>query len=225
MLPQSTANGQMSIVNGARSSVSRDLGSHSGLIKIAIRLAVPRILVLSSRRSRVRLPSGAFLVVPAGPFRRAPEQPRLRHNRAMAWELGPGVLELPDGARLRGRGLREASRPQPDPEWGLYLLGKPPMDIPWPNRWLRWPDFWLPRDAQDARSAFAESHRLAREGCRVEVACGGGKGRTGTALACIAQLGGVPADDAVTWVRAHYRPGAVETPWQRRYVRRISAGS
>jgi hypothetical protein len=30
----------------------------------------------------------------------------------------------------------------------------------------------------------------AAEGVLVEVACGGGRGRTGTALACIAQLAG-----------------------------------
>ena len=54
------------------------------------------------------------------------------------------------------------------------------------------------------------------------VACGGGVGRTGTALACIAQLAGVPADEAVTWVRERYHRRAVETPWQRRYVRRFA---
>jgi len=82
----------------------------------------------------------------------------------------------------------------------------------------------LPLGAQDARSAFEEAHRLAVEGLRVEIACGGGKGRTGTALACIAQLGGVTAEAATAWVRNCYDAPAVETPWQRRYVRRF-AGS
>jgi protein-tyrosine phosphatase len=113
--------------------------------------------------------------------------------------------------------------PEPPPEWGLHLLGRRPAEPPWPSRWLRWPDFWLPRDPADARSAFEEAHRLATAGRRVEVACGGGLGRTGTALACIAQLGGVPAEDAVAWVRERYHPRAVETPWQRRYVRRFAA--
>ena len=40
-------------------------------------------------------------------------------------------------------------------------------------------------------------------GERVEVTCGGGTGRTGTVLACMAVLAGVAADDAVGWVRAH----------------------
>jgi protein-tyrosine phosphatase len=53
---------------------------------------------------------------------------------------------------------------------------------------------------------------------RVEVACEGGRGRTGTALACLAVLDGVPAAEAVSYVREHYHPRAVETPWQRRYI-------
>lgn len=48
-----------------------------------------------------------------------------------------------------------------------------------------------------------------------------GRGRTGTALACIAVLDGVAPQQAVAFVREHYDPRAVETPWQRRYVRRF----
>jgi len=42
-----------------------------------------------------------------------------------------------------------------------------------------------------------------------------------TALACIAVLDGVPSSAAVAFVRAHYDPRAVETPWQRRFVTRF----
>ena len=139
---------------------------------------------------------------------------------SVSWELGPGVVELPDGVRLRGRALRKDVPPGPAPEWGLYLLAARPSSPAWPARWLKWPDFWLPRCPEGGvREAFAEAYRLAAEGKRVEVACGGGKGRTGTALACIAQLAGVPGECATTWVREHYDAHAVETPWQRRYVR------
>ncbi len=55
---------------------------------------------------------------------------------------------------------------------------------------------------------------------RVEIACTGGRGRTGTALACLAILDGVPSAAAVAFVRAHYDRHAVETPGQRRYVAR-----
>ena len=140
----------------------------------------------------------------------------------MPWELGPGVVELPDGARLRGRSLRADAPPEPPPEWALYLGGRRPAVPPWPSRWLRWPDFWLPLSPEQAREAFEEAHRRATAGQLVEVACPGGIGRTGTALACIAQLGGVSAGEASGWVRDRYHPRAVETPWQRRYVRRFA---
>ena len=55
---------------------------------------------------------------------------------------------------------------------------------------------------------------------RVELACAGGHGRTGTALACLAILNGVSGTEAVAFVREHYDPHAVETPGQRRYVAR-----
>lgn len=132
-----------------------------------------------------------------------------------------GVVEMPDGARIRGRSLRSSNVSEPAPKWGLYLLGKPPPLTPWPQRWINWPDFWLPRHPEQARSAFEEAHRLAIRGLRVEVACSGGLGRTGTALACIIQFGGVHPEEAIAWVRDHYKTRAVETPWQRRYVRRF----
>jgi protein-tyrosine phosphatase len=58
---------------------------------------------------------------------------------------------------------------------------------------------------------------------RVEVACAGGRGRTGTALACLAILDGVPGDQAVAFVRQHYDPRAVEARKQARYVARFAA--
>jgi len=137
------------------------------------------------------------------------------------WEASTrGVLRLPSGRLLRGRGLR---RPPPEgelPDFAVYLLGGRPAATPWAARWIRWPDFWLPADPTDAKDAFSEAWHRAASG-RVEVACGGGRGRTGTALACVAVLDGVPAGDAVAFVRDHYDPRAVETPWQRRYVRRF----
>ncbi len=133
------------------------------------------------------------------------------------------MVTLPDGTTLRGRGLRAPAPSGPSPEWALRLLGHPPGPEPWPVRWVRWPDFRLPADDADARAAFADALARARAGERVEVACDGGRGRTGTALACIAQLAGVPGDEAVAWIRARLHPRAVETPFQRRYVRRFTA--
>lgn len=132
-------------------------------------------------------------------------------------------MVLPDGARLRGRGLRGDPPAGPAPEFGVYLRGRRPPSTPWPAVWVRWPDFWLPRDRDAADEALALAHRHALADERVEVACGGGRGRTGTALACIAQLAGVPATESVAWVREHYHPRAVETPWQRHYAEGFTA--
>ncbi|WP_307804094.1 protein-tyrosine phosphatase family protein [Micromonospora echinofusca] len=138
------------------------------------------------------------------------------------WEpTAPGVLRLPSGRLVRGRGLSRPLPPGPVPTFAVYLLGRQPPAVDWESRWLRWPDFRLPSDRTQARERFREA--LDRAGTdRVELACAGGRGRTGTALACLAVLDGVPADEAVAYVRRHYSPHAVETPWQSRYVRRFS---
>ncbi|MDX6741923.1 protein phosphatase [Actinocorallia sp. A-T 12471] len=137
------------------------------------------------------------------------------------WTHGPGVLRLPSGLTVRGRGLRGPLPEGPElPELGIYLLGREPSDIPWQTRWVRCPDFRTPADPADARAAFRLAHERARS-ARVELGCGGGIGRTGLALACLAVIDGVPADEAVAYVRAHYHPRAVETPWQKRFVRRF----
>lgn len=132
-----------------------------------------------------------------------------------------GVLRLPSGRLVRGRGLRRPLPDGPFPDFGLYLLGKPPAHMPWDARWLRWPDFRLPSDEDDTREALREAWRRAEDE-RVEVACGSGRGRTGTALACLAVLDGVAAAEAVAFVREHYDARAVETPRQRRYVMRFA---
>jgi hypothetical protein len=75
----------------------------------------------------------------------------------------------------------------------------------------------LPADEADVRLTLTEAWRRAVAE-RVEIACTGGHGRTGTALACLAILDGVPSTEAVAFVREHYDPHAVETPGQRRYV-------
>ena len=131
----------------------------------------------------------------------------------------PGVVRFPSGRLVRGRGLRYGAVLDAEPEFGLYLQGTPPEPEAWPSH--RWPDWRLPVDAADAREALLELW-LRAEVERVEVACTGGRGRTGTALACLAVLDGVPADETVAYVRHHHHPRAVETPWQQRYVRRFT---
>jgi protein-tyrosine phosphatase len=140
------------------------------------------------------------------------------------WQEGaPGVVRLPSGVLVRGRGLRRGLPDGPVPSFGVYLTGRAPAPPEWEACWLRWPDFRLPADRRRAVEVFAEALARARRE-RVEVACGGGRGRTGTALACLAVLDGVPPGQAVGYVRRGYDPRAVETPWQRRYVRRFPDG-
>lgn len=141
--------------------------------------------------------------------------------QGQSWDAASdGVLRLPSGRLVRGRGLRHAAVSGAPPEFGLYLQGRPPPPVDWSSRWLRWPDWWLPVDQDDAREALLDLWRQA-ENRRVEVACSGGQGRTGTALVCLAVIDGIPPGDAVEYVRRHYHPRAVETSWQRRYVRRF----
>jgi hypothetical protein len=133
----------------------------------------------------------------------------------------PGVLALPSGRLVRGRALRLPLPAGQEPEFGLYLLGRRPPELPWPFQWVNWPDFGLPSDLAEARRAFGEAlGRSAEE--KVEVGCAGGRGRTGTTLACLVLLDGVPAGEAVAYVRARYLPDAVETPEQREFVEKFA---
>ena len=134
----------------------------------------------------------------------------------------PGVLVLPSGRSVRGRALR---RPQPEgetPDFAVYLLHREPPRTPWPRQWLRWRDFGLPADPIAAEATLRQVWTRSTDE-RVELACGGGRGRTGTALACLAVLDGVAASDAVAYIRHHDDRRAVETPWQRRFVERFGA--
>lgn len=114
-----------------------------------------------------------------------------------AWDRSdPGMFGLPSGRVVRTRGLRQPVADVRQPEFELYLLGKEPPAVAWSMRWIQWPDFGLPCDRQDAVEALREIW-LRAEDQRVEIACSGGHGRTGTALACIAVIGGVPAKHVV----------------------------
>jgi hypothetical protein len=150
-----------------------------------------------------------------------------------------GATRLPNGTLVRGRGLRNRLPEGPLPDYGLYLVSRPgqqqgptsPHNPGWNRRrrrrrfepgweadWIVWPDFRTPADPHQAAHAIIKAFRRAQAGGRVEVACGGGSGRTGTVLACMAILAGVPATQAVGWVRANYRPWAVETRGQRAWI-------
>jgi hypothetical protein len=137
-----------------------------------------------------------------------------------------GAIRLPDGCQVRGRGLRAPAPGGPVPDFGLYLGSdrlrrRHDGAISWPHAWIEWPDFLLPKDGREAARQIHALHAQAREGRAVEVACGGGVGRTGTVIACLAVLAGLSPADAIAWTRANHHRRAVETPWQRRWVSRF----
>jgi protein-tyrosine phosphatase len=138
----------------------------------------------------------------------------------MSWSSEAGFLTLPRGAQVRGRSLRAA----PSPADFALVLGRG-LAPDWPHRRIAWPDFWLPTDRTDALDALAEAHRRAWSGERVEVACRGGIGRTGTALAALGIMDGLAPDEAVEWIRSRYHRRAVETPWQRWWLRNVVRSS
>jgi hypothetical protein len=109
----------------------------------------------------------------------------------------------------RRAGLSVAcAHPTPDgiiPEFGIYILNEHPPVVSWDARWVRWPDFRLPADRGDAQEALYEPWRRAAAE-RVEV--GRGRGRTGTALACLtrqragARIGSASASSVVSLLQS-----------------------
>lgn len=127
------------------------------------------------------------------------------------WGVGaPGVLSLPCGRLVRGRELRRPLLDAALPQLGVYLLNKRPKPVSWEARWVCWPDFGLPANRHDAQDALREV--VPRQERAGGIACGGGRGRTGTALACLAVLDGVPPPEAVVYVRKHYAHGPSRRP-------------
>lgn len=82
------------------------------------------------------------------------------------------------------------------PDFAVYLLSKDPVIERRPYRWVRWRDFLLPDSTDDVITALREA-RARSEFERVEIVCGSGVGRTGTAMSLLAVTSGVAPDDAV----------------------------
>ena len=126
-------------------------------------------------------------------------------------------MTLPSGRLIRGRGLAAHPQLSPDPDFGVYLLADEVRGMPWDHTWVEWTDFGLPVDPTAARAALISAWQRATYE-RVEIACLGGLGRTGTALACLAVLDGLPPDAAIDLVRSEYDSRAIETPEQAGFV-------
>jgi hypothetical protein len=128
------------------------------------------------------------------------------------------AVALPDGIKVIATSFDPADpygRDRP-PDFGLYLDSQ--WQPPWDHAHLDWPDFGVPSEVGPVLVALSVVQDRARAGQHVEIGCVGGHGRTGTALACLAVLGGTSPQEAVAWVRANYCSRAVETPEQAAFV-------
>jgi len=127
------------------------------------------------------------------------------------------IVGFPDGTRVRASSISDRRVHDSERTFGLYL--DPRWEPTWPAATvIEWKDFGLPENPELAAQQIAEAFGRALRGGLVEVGCLGGSGRTGTVLACMAVLAGVPPAQAVAWVRASYRPEAVETADQEAWV-------
>ena len=124
---------------------------------------------------------------------------------------------LPGGTRIRALSISDRREHDPGRTFGLY------MDAGWNPTWhaelIDWQDFGVPAQPHRAAAQIEEAYARAVAGEMVEIGCIGGLGRTGTVLACMAVLAGVPPDGAVPWVRRSYDVRAVETEEQAEWVR------
>ena len=126
------------------------------------------------------------------------------------------IVGFPDGTRVRASSISDRCVDDSERTFGLYLDAR--WQPTWPATVVAWEDFGLPENPERAAQQIVEAFGRARRGGLVEVGCLGGSGRTGTVLACMAVLAGVPPAEAVAWVRAAYRPDAVETVDQEAWV-------
>lgn len=125
-------------------------------------------------------------------------------------------VHFPDGTVVTACSLAERRADVPDRDFGLY------MDAAWRPTWdadlIEWQDFGVPTVPMRAAKSIVAAFHRATAGQRVEIGCLGGLGRTGTVLACMAILAGVPPADAVAWVRKNYRSGAIEGKEQEHWI-------
>jgi len=130
------------------------------------------------------------------------------------------IVTFPDGSRVRGSSLAARRIDDRERSYGLYLDSR--WQPTWDSDLIEWQDFGLPADEVSAARLIRAAFGRARRGELVEVGCAGGLGRTGTVLACMAVLSGMPAAEAVPWVRLAYDTRAVETREQERWVERFA---
>jgi hypothetical protein len=84
---------------------------------------------------------------------------------------------------------------------------------------LAWPDMTAPTHV--GLRFWVRLHGMLPQ--RTAIACVGGHGRTGTALACLLVVDGMAAEDAIKTVREKHCTKAIETIPQEQYIKRLAA--
>jgi len=164
-------------------------------------------IVTSCRQCRTFWPAGSAPQCTDASHDHAEHTVHRHHDRvtiADGVEVVAASFDMTDPYRRRER-----------PDFGLYLDDR--WDPPWSHEHLAWPDFGIP-DARALAAALDDVLERVQKGETVEIGCLGGHGRTGTALACLAVLSGIPADQAVARIREEYCDRAVETADQESFV-------
>lgn len=126
-------------------------------------------------------------------------------------------MVFPDGTVMFALHVDSRKPGDAAPDFGLYL------DRAWSPEWnsiiIPWQDFdGAPPNKEYFFEALTNAFYRASSGEWIELGCEEGCGRTGTALSCMAVISGIPASDAVSWVRTNYDKCAVETKDQERLV-------
>jgi len=134
---------------------------------------------------------------------------------------------FPDGTQVQARGGSAGVIPHDDheqPDWALYLDEQwRHRNVAWPYMLIDWPDYRLPPNEEELFEGILKARERIVKGQTVEVACDGGTGRTGTVVACLAVLAGVPVSETVAWTRARYHKWAVEVPEQEALILRFAS--
>jgi hypothetical protein len=121
-------------------------------------------------------------------------------------------VSFPDGTKVYASSEHERDISEEAPDFGLYLT--PMWNAASMAYYIDWEDFHLPVRWDVAANTIIDTYKKAQSGLWVEVGCMGGHGRTGTALAAMAILSGIPAKESVDWVRKNYCERAVESDTQ-----------
>lgn len=125
-------------------------------------------------------------------------------------------VTMKDGTIIYASSAHRRKSSDPAPDFGMYLDGM--WDASCLAYTVDWPDFGIPRKFSAAVAAIIDVYNKARNGLWVEVGCIGGHGRTGTALACMAVLGGMTSSEAISHIRDTYCDRAIESADQEWFV-------